>query len=126
MTCRALTSTLVGGILTISAPVHARAEDPLSHAIDSLLSNHDYHLEQAISQTQEAIIHGDSGQAPKMSQHAREALMNADAQYSGNRNPHVFEAARHLKAAIKHGDMGHVRTGVGHANQALEHLKASD
>lgn len=125
MSCRALTLTLVGSILAISAPLHARAEDPLSHAIDSLRGNHDYHLEQAISHTQEAIYHGESGHAHQLSQHAREALMNADAQYYGDKNPHVSEAAKHLKSVIKHGDMGHARIGVSHANEALVHLKAS-
>mgnify|MGYP003331124869 CR=1 FL=1 len=63
MFCRSLTMTCAAAILVISAPLHARAEDPLSHAIDSLIGNHDYHLEQAISHTQEAISHGESGHA---------------------------------------------------------------
>ena len=58
MSNRPLALVLAGALLTFAAPQLAKAEDPVTHAIDALIGNPDYHLDQAISHTQVAIVHG--------------------------------------------------------------------
>jgi hypothetical protein len=51
MSNRSLALIFTGALLSLTAPQLAQAQDPITNAIDALVGNPDYHLDQAISHT---------------------------------------------------------------------------
>ena len=81
------------------------------------------HVAEAIAHAEGAAEHGGQGHADALVDHAKEALMHAQAAQKEVKNPHLDEGVHELMEAINHGGQGHAEVGTKHAKSAVMHMK---
>lgn len=87
-----------------------------------------HHIEEALEQTNAAVVYGRNGHTATLVEHAKLALEHALAASITAQDEskiHLDVAVEELEEAIELGQSGHVGTATKHAQAALRHIKAS-
>lgn len=87
-----------------------------------------HHIEEALDQTNAAVVYGRNGHTATLVEHAKLALEHALAASITAQDEskiHLDVAVEELEEAIELGQSGHVGTATKHAQAALRHIKAS-
>lgn len=120
--------TAVAKYIPYQGPKAAPAPEPVETTQQVPKKPVGKHVVQSLEHATSASIHGEAGHGSVLIEHARLALVHAQAaeqELEGKSKTHMSQAVEHLKEGIKHGEMNHGDMALGHVKEAVPHIKAS-